>query len=913
MLALVQLDTPLALANAARWDQEGKASLLTMIPAVLQGGLDIKSISPEQGVALALLEDGIGSVASTALSQATKSHARDISSLAEEAARYVLLYQNRREIKDVSNCIREHELDGFWASALVCQEDFLRSIPAKTAESQQDIAEPARDNSSFLADLNWQPGMLADSSQLEDEIGSLRERAREEGVYLHREDFDSARCAVSPRDRIRHLEALAGIRQGLIVSDAVQALLDALDEWQASPAVKIWCKSSLPQAIVNHFAALTRYLPYEEDNFLRALLRTSCSDTEKQELILRGIEQNVDGLGVEAILALASKVADMLQPEEAADILDWYVGRLDDRIPPEHKDQTALASEIPQQVDEAAARFLFAYMGDCDLRLRWRAAHAVRCLARTGEVSTLRALVAQYGRREENVYRADRGFYWLAARLWFAIAWDRVSSESPHVAGEFGDLLLNIALDDDFPHVLVREFARDACDKLLAAGEMSLDDSERERLMAVNGTNLPRTPASRSTGSLGTLWRGDEGERFSFDPTDTLPYWYEPILRSFANVDMGRFLVEVERWIIDVWGYPGDRFDLRTELPPGRFVDRNWHLTSHRHGSIPTLEELRTHLEWHAMWCAAGELLKTEPLPVRDPQYRWDDLVNRVDLDGLSESPLWSADLRLPIPLQLRNWQGDSQELNAWVNSVREPDHRVEVFPSDVPGYIVVHGRSERSMGELRERTEVASVLVGPSTGKSLLRSLQSMGLWDYGLPAENDTDRGIDQPPYRLLGWLRYSDRDEGIDEKDPFRAYVLTVRCRPGKRVIDMCGLTQNVSERPCWSNDAISRPMFRYESWGRPLRDDDRYSTSPDVAGDRLLVDKGQLLDFLREVGLDLIIEVEVTRRGRENRRHYREEAPSKPEGYFVRLYRLDSRGSLEVAEGCIGTWTDNRQTA
>ena len=913
MQALAQLDTPLALANAARWDQEGKARLWAMLPPVLQSALDLGLIAPEHGVALSLLEKDAGDVVATALTRAAKACAPGLNSLAEEAARCVLLHQNEGPVAAVGDCIRQHKLNGFWASSLTRQQDFLESLPENTSSSERHIAERTRKEPTFLANLEWESETLVDSSLLQDAIGSLRERAREERTYLYREDFDSARSAVSPRDRVRHLEALAGVHQPRIVGDAVQALLDALDEWHDSPAVKNWCESCLTHAIVDQFAALTRYLPYEGDNFRRALARTSCSDTEKQELILRGIEQNVDGLGVEAILALAGKVAGMLKPKDAANLLDWYVARLDDRIPPEHKDQTAPASEIPQQVDEGIARFLFAYMGDCDLRLRWRAAHAVRCLARTGEMGTLRALVAQYECCEENVYRADRGFYWLAARLWFVIAWDRVSGESPSVAGDFGDVLSKIALDHNFPHLLVRAFARDACEKLLATGRLPLEESERERLMAVNGTNLPRTPATRPKGLFGSHRRGQQGDRFSFDPMDTLPYWYEPILRSFANVDMDRFLGEAERWIIDVWGYPGDRSTLHEEQPPGRFGDRNWALTGHRHGSIPTLEELRTHLEWHAMWCAAGEFLKTESLPVHDPQDAWDDLVERVDRDRLSESPLWSADLQLPIPLQDRNWQGDSQELDAWVKSVSEPNHRAEIFPSDVPQYIVVQGLSERSMGELRESTEVASALVEPSTGKSLLRALQSMGLWDYGLPFENDTSREIDQPPYRLLGWLRHSDRDGGIDEKDSFRAYVLTVRCRPGKRVIDGCGLAQDVSGRPCWSSNVNGRPMFRYESWGQPLRDDDHYSTYPDVAGDRLLVEKGQLLEFLRGEGLDLIVEVEVTRRGRESRRHYGEEGASKPEGRFVRLYRLDSRGGLEVAEGCIGTWTDDHQTA
>ena len=93
--------------------------------------------------------------------------------------------------------------------------------------------------------------------------------------------------------------------------------------------------------------------------------------------------------------------------------------------------------------------------------------------------------------------------------------------------------------------------------------------------------------------------------------TDTLPYWYRPLLESFAAVDGERFLREAERWIIDLWGYSGDVHGFDKERGRGQFIYGDRTLTSHRHGSKPTLERLHTHLEWHAMWCVAGELLKS--------------------------------------------------------------------------------------------------------------------------------------------------------------------------------------------------------------------------------------------------------------------------------------------------------------
>ena len=303
-------------------------------------------------------------------------------------------------------------------------------------------------------------------------------------------------------------------------------------------------------------------------------------------------------------------------------------------------------------------------MGDCDLRLRWRAAHAVRRLARTRDAATLAALAAEYRRPEERVFRGrDLEFYWLAARLWFVLAWDRVAGEKPELAAHAGSTLLDIALDDSFPHLLVRSLARDACEKLAATGHLSLTTEESSRLACVNETPVPQVPADpgvrKTIGGFGQ-WDGfaydHNNRRFKFDTTDTLPYWYTPMLESFAAVDGERFLQEAERWIIDVWGYSGDLRGFDEEPRRSRFNQSNWSLTMHSHGSKPTLEQFHTHLEWHAMWCVAGELLKCEPLVPRSED-SWHELSHQVDQEKLVEPPLWSADLLVSTPLLARNWQ----------------------------------------------------------------------------------------------------------------------------------------------------------------------------------------------------------------------------------------------------------------
>ena len=752
--------------------------------------------------------------------------------------------------------------------------------------------------------------MLIESLPLRDAVQELWDHARTgNGRVSLGSILESARKAVLPADRACHLAALAALDDLTITDEAIKALLQAIDEWWRSPSVPFWCRTSLPEIIVTRFPELTRYLVYGEDHVTPAMERTDLSDEARQQLILRALERHVDVLGADRIFKIVGIVASSLAPSDAAELADWYAGRLADRIPADDRDQQAPLSELPQQVDEAVARFLFAYMGDCDVRLRWRAAHAVRRLARTEEQATLMALVAEYYRREEPVFRGrDFAFYWLAARLWFVLAWDRVVGESPNLAACATRTLVQIALDESFPHLLVRSFAQDACLKLVKSGHLTLTATDQSRLMCVNETPLPRIPA---TSVMRSFDHGNGSRRFQFDWLDTIRYWYEPMLSYFADVDGDRFLQEVERWIIDVWHYDGDVRQIEEQRRRGLIDDRNWNLSNNSHGSMPTLERLNNHLEWHAMWCATGELLKTAPLASFDNKH-WHDIGDLILDKKLVEPPLWSADLRVPPPLDVRNWRPDTDSSDDWMFNVGEAIHRNEVFPNDSPDHIVVSGSLARHRSDWTEECHVFSALVEPGTGRSLLRALQTMDdSWDYGLPDEGGESE-ISEGPYRFLGWLRYSNRDGSIDVKDPFRGDALGIVTRPGKRVVVACNLDRDAAGRPRWSNDG-PEPMFLYEAWGEPDEDDEGYTAGVTSAGRRLLANKEQLLKFLRGQELDLIIETEVTRRDREGRRFASKKGEPASRARFARLYRLDSRGGLEIAEGHLGTWTGDSSTA
>lgn len=713
MSALARLDTPLALANAARWDDENIVTLRESLPALLKTALQKDSIRPAQAASIALFLDGDGGVLAEVLEKAADANLPNLLQLAEEAAYDVLVLQDQNRNDEVVRFIGRHRFEGPWTVALRRRDRFLLLLSSTPPPYNHDEDRAVEKTGDPLSGQVWDRDTLLDSTKLRLTIKTLQGSGSGVRSYLPiSEILFSARRSVAPRDRVAYLSALGELDNLTITNEAIKALLEAIDAWWDSPAVKNWCRTSLPAVIVTRLPELSRNLQYGENSLMAALERTSLKGVELQQQILRGIERHVDGLGSELIFALVGLLGRELTSPDAAGLADWYAQRLGNRIPSEGRDQTAEDSALPRDIDEAVARFVFAYMGDYDLRMRWKAAHAVRRLARAEDAATLASLAEQYGRREEVVFRG-RGlaFYWLAARLWFVLAWDRVAGEKPEMAAHAGPALLQIALDESFPHLLVRSFARDACEKLEMAGCLSLTRQEKLDLGGVNETRLLRSPAAKSTQRY--LAHKDDGRRFKFDSLDTLPYWYQPLLTAFVDVEGERFLQTVEHWIIDVWGHRGDIRDFDKERRRWRFDDRDHLLSSHYHGSTPTLERLNTHLEWHAMWCALGDLLKTEPLVLRDDD-DWDDLGVRIKREKLAESPLWSADLLAPTPLIARNWVTDSRPVDEWMVTVGEADHRADLFPNDQPEYVMVAGDAERRTDDRVETIRIASALVAP-------------------------------------------------------------------------------------------------------------------------------------------------------------------------------------------------------
>jgi hypothetical protein len=414
----------------------------------------------------------------------------------------------------------------------------------------------------------------------------------------------------------------------------------------------------------------------------------------------------------------------------------------------------------------------------------------------------------------------------------------------------------------------------------------------------------------------GSFYRDEEGQhdnrRFNFDSIDTLPYWYTPARRAFADVSPKAFLDTAERWIVDRWGVHNNPSRWKDE--PRKHRDNRHSLMplDHRHGELPLLETFHTYLEWHAMWCTMGELMQTHALTkigVDD----YDSFESRLQRWGITMPPLWLADLHGMKPLEDRFCFPPQDDIDVWVDNVRDADFLTELGVNRENGMLVVDSYYETQSRDFKLSASVATALVSPDTASALVRALQTVDdSWNYRIPP-TEHELEIHTPPYKLVGWLVDVHHDVGIDEHDPLRYEVRAIECRPADQVATVLNLEFAHDDQARWVDIRSRNTVFTYEAWGDTRGDESddqfRYNGRIQSSGHRLQIDKEALRMFLNKMNLDLIVEVEITRRDQGyGYPGYDEEKAHESRFDRVLLFRRD--GTIEGAEGRLGTWTSPR---
>jgi hypothetical protein len=496
-----------------------------------------------------------------------------------------------------------------------------------------------------------------------------------------------------------------------------------------------------------------------------------------------------------------------------------------------------------------SAALVWRMLGSPYAEDRWRAAHTVRCLARFGLWNIVDALVGKVRDEAAGPFQArELTFYYLHARLWLLIALARIALDHPREIARYKDTLLPIATEAEKPHVLMRHFAARALLACADSGSLTLEAAITEELKSIDLSPFPRVkkPARRAGDFHERDSKEESKSRFEF----SLDYDFQKLDVDNLSQVFGKARCEV----VDLLTRMVHQID-----PSATSMYEDGGRKSPRRDSFGLTTDYHTYgqqLGWHALFLAAGQLLKK--FPVTDDWYYQDDpwghwlegyLLTRGDglwlSDGTDLVPLDTA--RPLLELVLTGCKDKLLEL-AGLGSRLSKDVIVE-------GYW-------RSADEADDITvDISSALVPPANARELARELtrdDPMRIWipAYDVSETGDEFTKGDKKDY--TPWIVRPSLEARLDEHDPFGTPCANSRSRLSREYTSALSLAMADPFGRLWKNRR-GTVALRAQAWGR----DERYSQRGPHSGRRLYCSAAPLKRILNKYEKSLLLVIKLRR--------------------------------------------------
>lgn len=927
-VALAALDLPLALAAATRWDDERVVSRNDLLPSILSAAVEARSVTPTAALSLLpLLDNALHArilerivVCSDGLDNARRN------AMAERVAADELLTGDEGVGRGgtaalaLATDLRAAPMPGPWERVLAERVEFHEKETSARDNSAVNAWPPSREAAERTADevireYPWGECDLLLPEELAAAVHTLS-RLTENGPYVRASAvYSHIQERVPFRDRIRYLETLVALMSGPSPArfDAADALGEALKMWQGQPAVDAWIVGSMIRHLPDVLPAFLRSGAHVGHPLQFICRRIASADAASRDnvcdALLRGLELHVEELDATDIYWIVRLIAEFVDAKVLGRVAKGLTEQLLARVAERHRAEWDIA-DLPTENSAALGRVLFALLGDMDTRIRWRAAHVLRRLAEFEEAELVDAAVAQYERMKESLFRKPEApFYWQAARLWLVIALCRIAHEHPDQVARHSALLIKAGTDQAFPHLLLRDFASRAVDALHAAGVAIVRPEDLAALADALGANRPRSRPRRPLQTTRSRPEQPPTLRYHFDTVDTVPYWYEHAVDSFTDASMQEFLARADTWIIDKWGATPTTTYWAEEPRRHRLDESDWGAWSHRHGSLPILERFSTYLEWHAMWCTAGEMLSNHTLRLPD---RGSDDYNTIEgwlrRNALRDPPLWEADVRTTRPAHAPLFVSIAK--SGWEEAVSELDFVDEASLREGGSTLVLGAAWEHASSPLYTSAHVRAAYVTPSRALPLLRALQTIDSPDdFRLPDVGD-HLEIRSGGHLLLGVLLRRERESGLDEHDPLRRGARGLVASLPRSVAAALGLTFVHDQYPGWQDTTTGEMVIRCENWSEVVPQSRHGREGQYGSGWRLVIDRHCLGRLMTRRKLDILLSVGIERTVKRYSSHDNETEGRTQSVYHSRLFLLRRDGELLTADGPIGTWTAPR---
>lgn len=664
--------------------------------------------------------------------------------------------------------------------------------------------------------------------------------------------FDEMRRKVQPEARLQHLDVLIALNPEVYSYYSYeQGLTNSLVNWDIYPDVREWKKNAFLVFLRDKFPHYVLGGHVDVNGLKKMAALFNVDEISLAEHVLQALPIFLDELEAATLYQLMDITSVLLSKEEKKELVTWILPRWSEKIKDDLGDGPwDNKFLLPQDSDFVLAHYLRYILGHPAKGVRWKGAHALRQFAAFNCKGVLEHLLQNQNNFSCGIFQdTDLIFYWLSSKLYLWIAIDRIAKEHPGFLYPYVHFILQELNDSNLPHTLIQKFAKSAGLALAESNKVLFNPVESKAIKkSLNYKKIARKKRRNKTYSRDKL-------KFEFDSLDTIPYWYDP-LAAVLGCSTGELLDKADDFISHQWGYSGDG---RTGDPA---FSHEWSDTSNRGGSEPNVENLRHYFEFHAMFCAAGELLKTVEVPSDPEEEGWEDW-----LEGwtLCWDKFWLSDLRDPVPLLPKLWYNKRSENWQWDVGIKDFDellglsdqHNKDVFP--------IKFRSVIRYGTEYENCSVTSTLVDLKYGPSLLLSLQTARKLDPYVPLEKeeyDYDSRNMDPRFKLKGWImNITSGREGIDDTDKQFQKITKSRLVIGSKFTKWAKLKFTDDYRFSYQNEDPEDWITRLECWnsGENERRYDGFSTE----GERLFIKKKLLLNFLKETNQSLIAVCEIDR--------------------------------------------------
>lgn len=909
--ALAVMNLPVAAMTVARWSDEGFTDVGTALRSFLEPVLTKGTLDPVQAAIIDRISDDTpSSLQPKILEMISVLSSQEASSLLSELAEITKLSCGPQLIvRNISDFTKAIEILGG------PPEDFKKLRDVFAFQERLGLVKQDNDKTdrysprSEQASENWN---AVDPLNHED-MSDAEDADRQASIYGLDAGLANLRSRVGFADRTAHLSALGNFAREKDYPDAVlKAIVGAIDDWNGV-AVENWRKQQLPKLLIELGASTLGYNWYHRGHFERLLELSGLESIGTRKTITALIETNASDLGSFGLLTLLAEFVRNLPIEEANRVLTSILERTEKRLGADEDELSRFVfspDDLATTADDISGALLYHFMGDIDARIRWRASHALRRAIRQRNSQTLETVLdCAVSSGLDSYTFGDCPFQYVNADLHLAIVLARVAFDAPEIIQEL-EAKITALWEKCQPHILIGQFIARALSQALDAGcQLSITPTQ---IGEMNGQNAERKP--KADDRLVSLGRHiTHGKRFNFDSIDAIPYWYDPAARVFAELHPSVVVRTAEDCIVDRWGGHKESGYWKNEPRKRRFSDEDFGLHSASHGANPTVLRNSLYLQWHGVFMAVGELLKSNPLAAENGD-SFGEFGNWVSCEETTYPDTWLSDLRGSIPLQNRYWVSLDKKKQDWVAETGDLDPIDEFFTEG--DHVVLEGYRDAQKYEYgkqaaSETIRSKSAFAPSKTSQALLHAYRSMSeYYDIYIPDSKDIDDEEKTPKaFRMLP-TTYSPlafQGLGIDEQDKYRMGARGLRVAPSAELLTALGLDMtSESWAEGWRKNSLASRDVQFATWST-MPDDSvremRHRAYSFVDGYRLTIEKTRLQKVMRDLDCELIMTINFQRSLGEN---YDDAENKGPEEKRVEVILFRSDGSTETASGRVGTW-------